>query len=92
VSETFTAELVTLKETNEQNVNGLNEQITKLTARIVALETPLAETVKQTIADMPRNARTQIVYRPTQRTAEQPEPVTTTEDIAQATLANLKTR
>ena len=91
VSEAFTAELATFKATNEQTVNGLNEQITKLTARIVALETPMAEAVKQAIADMPRNTRTQIVYRPTTRTAEQPEPeVTTSQDIAQATLANLK--
>ena len=91
VSEAFTAELATFKATNEQTVNGLNEQITKLTARIVALETPMAEAVKQAIADMPRNTRTQIVYRPTTRTAEQPEPeVLTSQDIAQATLANLK--
>ena len=91
VSEAFTAELVAFKATNEQTVNGLNEQITKLTARIVALETPMAEAVKQAIADMPRNTRTQIVYRPsTPLPAEQPEHEETSEDVAQATLANLK--
>ena len=91
VSEAFTAELVSMKATNEQTINGLNEQITKLTARIVALETPMAEAVKQAIQDMPRNTRTQIVYRPTTPTpAEQPEPEPTTEDIARETLANLK--
>lgn len=91
VSEAFTAELATFKTANEQTVNGLNEQITKLTARIVALETPMAEAVKQAIADMPRNTRTQIVYRPTtQPPAAQPEHEETSEDIAQATLANLK--
>jgi len=91
VSEAFTAELVSMKATNEQTINGLNEQITKLTARIVALETPMAEAVKQAIQDMPRNTRTQIVYRPTTHsTAEQPEPEPTTEDIARETLANLK--
>ena len=91
VSEAFTAELVAFKVSNEQTVNSLNEQITKLTARIVALETPMAAAVAQAVADMPRNTRTQIVYRPTTRTAEQPESDTSTsDDIAQATLANLK--
>ena len=89
----FATQITALHELQTQAVDSLNEQITKLTARLVALETPMAEAVKQAVADMPRNARTQIVYRPTQRTAEQPEPVeTSTEDIAQATLANLKTR
>jgi len=89
----FSTQITHLHELQTQAVDSLNEQITKLTARLVALETPMAEAVKQAVADMPRNARTQIVYRPTQRTAEQPEPVeTSTEDIAQATLANLKTR
>ena len=91
VSEAFTAELVSMKATNEQTINGLNEQITKITARLVALETPMAEAVKTAIQDMPRNTRTQIVYRPTTPTpAEQPEPEPTTEDIARETLANLK--
>jgi len=89
----FSTQITALHELQTQAIDGLNEQITKLVARLVALESPMAEAVKQAVADMPRNARTQIVYRPTQRTAEQPEPVeTSTEDIAQATLANLKTR
>jgi hypothetical protein len=77
--------------TSEQAIASLSDTVTKLTARIAALEKPVEETVKQVIQDMPRN-QTKVAYRPTQtRQAEQPEEKTISlQDIAAATLANIK--
>jgi hypothetical protein len=87
VAATFTDKMTA----NEQAITDLNGQITALVARIAALEKPLEETVKQVIADLPRKSTT-VTYRPTQQhQAEQPEDEeVTSEEIAQATLANLK--
>lgn len=109
VSANITEQLRVISETNELEMEGLNEvtrkvsegyvlqiaglraEIEVLAKRIAALEKPMAETVKQTIADMPRNIHTQIVYRPTAKhAAEEIEPEMTAEDVAMETLANLK--
>jgi hypothetical protein len=89
LTETFTEKIVALQTVHEQITANLNEQIVKLTARVAKLEKPLEETVKQALADMPRN-QVKVVYRPTLRQAEQPATrVASSEEIAQETLANL---
>jgi hypothetical protein len=86
------AERLQTVETNAtQALAALTEQFTAMSERITKLESPMAEAVAQAIKDMPRNLSTKLVYRPTQRAqAEQPEADVTSEEIAQATLANLK--
>jgi hypothetical protein len=91
ITEQLSEQLRAVETNAAQALAALTEQFTAMAERISALEAPLAETVKQTIADMPRK-KTAVGYRPTQRTAAQPEAEAkiTTEDVAQATLANLK--
>jgi hypothetical protein len=91
VGANFAEQLTALRTTSDTAITALNEQITQLVARIAALEKPVEETVKQVIQDMPRN-QTKVAYRPTQtRQAEQPEEKTISlQDIALATLANIK--
>jgi hypothetical protein len=92
VAASFTDQLAAADVKHEQAITGLTAQLTQAIARIAKLETPMAEAVKQAIADMPRKSTT-VTYRPTQRQqAEQPESAeeVSSEDIAQATLANLR--
>lgn len=91
VNDEFNAQLVALQTDHETSVTALTAQVTQLAERIASLERTDGEKITQAVADMPRN-QVRVGYRPTQRTAEQPEveEVVTSEDIAQATLANLK--
>ncbi len=84
----FSKQLEELSILQEERIAILTKTIAELAERIVKLETPLEETVKQAVADLPRN-QLKVGYRPTTRQAEQPEKLST-EDVAQATLASIK--
>jgi len=88
VSGKIMPEMAEFRTSHARVLAALTEAVDKLTARVAELEKPLAETVKQALADMPRN-QVKVVYRPTLRQAEQPETQVSSEDVAQETLANL---
>jgi hypothetical protein len=92
VASSFTTQLDAAIEKVALEIAGLATQNQSLIDRIAKLEEPLAVSVAQAVADLPRNAKLLVGYRPRQieQTAEQPDDELTSEDFAQETLASLR--
>ena len=92
VTANFTAQLATLNDGFDTKVKALEIIIQDLQARMKNLEAPIEEAVAQAVEDLPRNQKIFVGFRPRQieTPAAQPEEEPTSEEIAQETLATLK--